>query len=313
MEAAIANVINPGDAVVSLVCGNFSERWAKIAEAFGAKVERLKVAPGQRYDLDALKQHLAADKDKKIKAVTITHNETSTGVINDLQAIAALVKGHGAISIVDAVTSFGACPLPIDEWGIDIVVCGSQKALMLPPGLGVIFFSERAWKANAECKSHRFYFDLKKYKKSIGEKTTPFTPNVSLTAGLATSLGMMKEEGTTAIYARHERMKNTLRNAMKNMGLELFVSEEAASPSITAILPPAGVTVDSIRKSLKERFKILVADGQEELKGKIFRIGHMGYVFDRDILMVIAALEAVLTDLGHDCKKTKTEKVATKA
>jgi aspartate aminotransferase-like enzyme len=302
MEAAISNVVNEGDVVISLICGVFSERWAKIAEAFGAKVERIFVEPGMPYQLDALKGRLAADKQKSIKAVTITHNETSTGVVNNLQAIAALVKEHGAISIVDAVTSFGACPLPIDEWGVDVVVTGSQKALMLPPGLGIIFFSERAWQANAACKTHRFYFDLKKAKKSLGENTTPFTPNVSLIAGLHESLRMIKEEGTAAIYARHNRMKQTLRSGLTQMGLRLFVAEDAASPSITAILPPDGVTVDSIRKSMRERFKVLTADGQEGLKGKIFRIGHMGYVFDRDVLMVLASLEAVLTDLGHNCR-----------
>ncbi|HEY9716863.1 MAG TPA: alanine--glyoxylate aminotransferase family protein [Trichormus sp.] len=302
MEAAISNIVNEGDVVISLVCGVFSERWAKIAEAFGAKVERISVEPGMPYQLDALKDRLAADKQKAIKAVTITHNETSTGVVNDLQAIAALVKEHGAVSIVDAVTSFGACPLPIDEWGVDVVVTGSQKALMLPPGLGIIFFSERAWQANAACKTHRFYFDLKKAKKSLGENTTPFTPNVSLIAGLHESLRMIKEEGTAAIYARHSRMKQTLRSGMTQMGLRLFVAEDGASPSITAILPPDGITVDSIRKSMRERFKVLTADGQESLKGKIFRIGHMGYVFDRDVLMVLASLEAVLTDLGHNCR-----------
>jgi aspartate aminotransferase-like enzyme len=310
MEAAIANIVSPGDVVVSLVCGNFSERWAKIAQSYGAAVERIVVEPGKPYAVDALRTRLQADKDKTIKAVTITHNETATGVINDLGTIASLVKAHGAISIVDAVTSFGACNVPIDEFGVDVLVCGSQKALMLPPGLAVIFFSERAWKANAECRSPRFYFDLKKYKKSIGEKTTPFTPNVSLVAGLQASLAMMKQEGMGPIFVRHERMKKALRAGLTAMGLELFVGEDAASPTITAIIPPHGLTVDSIRKSLKERFKIMVADGQEELKGKIFRIGHMGYVFDRDVLMVLSALEAVLTDLGHTCKPGAAVKAA---
>ncbi|HEY9777427.1 MAG TPA: alanine--glyoxylate aminotransferase family protein [Planktothrix sp.] len=300
MEAALSNIINPGDRVISLVCGVFSERWAKIAEAFGAQVERLSVPNGKPYSLDALQEKLDQDKEKSIKAVTITHNETSTGVVNDLQAIAALVKAHGAVSIVDAVTSFGATPLPIDQWGIDVLVCGSQKALMLPPGLAVIFFSERAWQANASCKTHRFYHDLKKYKKSVGEKSTPFTPNVSLIAGLHTALRMMKEEGTAAIFARHTRMRDALRGELAAMGLKLFVDEDAASPSITAIYPPGDLTVDSIRKSMRERFKILTADGQEELKGKIFRIGHMGYVFDRDMQMVVAALRSVLVDLGHN-------------
>jgi aspartate aminotransferase-like enzyme len=299
MEAAVANILSPGDQVVSLVCGNFSERWAKLSEAFGARVDRIVVPPGQPYSIEKLQERLSADKEKAIKAVTITHNETSTGVINDLKSITSLVRAHGAISVVDAVTSFGAVNLPIDEWGVDVLVCGSQKALMLPPGLGIIFFSERAWQANASCKSQRFYFDLKKYKKSMGEKTTPYTPNVSLVAGLHTSLRMMKAEGTAAIFARHTRMRDHLRSSLASLGLKPFVEGDAASPTITAIYPPGDLTVDSIRKSLKERFRILAADGQEELKGKIFRIGHMGYVFDRDIYMVLAALGAVVSDLGQ--------------
>ena len=268
--------------------------------------------PGSLTPLDELKKRLLADSSKSIKAVTITHNETSTGVMNDLQAISALVKEHGAISIVDAVTSFGASYIPIDDWAVDVLVCGSQKALMMPPGLAIVFFSEKAWKANAECKTHRFYFDLKRYKKSLNEKTTPFTPNVSLVAGLEASMKLMKEEGKESIFTRHQRMKKTLRDGLQGLGLSLMVDDDCASPTITAIYPPKDISVDSIRKALKEQFKIAVADGQEELKGKIFRIGHMGYVFDRDVLMVLAALKAVLTQLGHDCQKVAVVAGATK-
>ncbi len=302
MEAAIANTISPGDKVLSLICGVFGERWAKVAEAFGAEVERMNVEPGTAIDAKAVEQKLASTK---FKAVTITHNETSTGVINDLQAIVAAAKKHDALSIVDAVTSFGAVNLPIDAWDVDIVVTGSQKALMLPPGLGIIFFGKRAWEAKANCKSHSFYFDLKKYKKSLDANTTPYTPNVSLFCGLQTALKMMHEEGTEAIFARHVRLKQSLRAGLQAMGLELFVDDDAASPTITAIKPPAGITVDAIRKKLKERYRILVADGQEELKGKIFRIGHMGYAFERDVLMTLASLEATLIELGHKVEPGK--------
>lgn len=302
MEAAIANTISPGDKVLSLICGVFGERWAKVSEAFGAEVERMNVEPGTAIDAKAVEQKLASTK---YKAVTITHNETSTGVINDLQAIVAAAKKHNALSIVDAVTSFGAVNLPIDAWDVDIVVTGSQKALMLPPGLGIIFFGKRAWEAKANCKSHSFYFDLKKYKKSLDANTTPYTPNVSLFCGLQTALKMMHEEGTESIFARHVRLKQSLRAGLQAMGLELFVDDEAASPTITAIKPPAGITVDAIRKKLKERYRILVADGQEELKGKIFRIGHMGYAFERDVLMTLASLEATLIELGHKVEPGK--------
>ncbi|CAN5632437.1 alanine--glyoxylate aminotransferase family protein [soil metagenome] len=302
MEAAIANTISPGDKVLSLICGVFGERWAKVSEAFGAEVERMNVEPGTAIDAKVVEQKLASTN---FKAVMITHNETSTGVINDLQAIVAAAKKHNALSIVDAVTSFGAVNLPIDAWDVDIVVTGSQKALMLPPGLGIIFFGKRAWEAKANCKSHSFYFDLKKYKKSLDANTTPYTPNVSLFCGLQTALKMMHEEGTESIFARHVRLKQSLRAGLQAMGLELFVDETAASPTITAIKPPAGITVDAIRKKLKERYRILVADGQEELKGKIFRIGHMGYAFERDVLMTLASLEATLIELGHKVEPGK--------
>lgn len=313
MEAAIANTVNSGDEVLSLIVGVFGERWAKISEAYGAKVERVISEPGQPVDLVLLAEKLRKDKDQKIKVVTVTHNETSTGVINDLQAIAKLVRAHGALLIVDAVTSFGAVDLPVDSWEVDVLVTGSQKALMLPPGLGIIFFSERAWRVSENCKSPRFYLDLRKYKKSLEQDTTPATPNVSLVAGLRESLLMMKEDGTEKIFARHVRLQQALRSGVKALGLKLFVADEHASPTITAILPPDGISVADIRKGLKEDFRILVADGQEELKGKIFRIGHMGYVFERDILMTLASLESVLRKLGHEVTPGKAVEAASKA
>ncbi len=309
MEAAISNTISPGDRVLSLICGVFGERWAKVSEAFGADVERFVVEPGNAIDVKAVEAKLASAQ-PAFKAVTITHNETSTGVINDLKSISAIAKKHNALSIVDAVTSFGAVDLPIDAWDVDVVVTGSQKALMLPPGLGIIFFGKRAWEAKATCQSRSFYFDLKKYKKSLEANTTPYTPNVSLFCGLGTALKMMREEGTEAIFARHVGLKESLRAGLQAMGLELLVDESAASPTITSIKPPAGLTVDAIRKKLKERYRILIADGQEELKGKIFRIGHMGYVFERDVLMTLASLEATLIELGHKVEPGKAVRAA---
>ena len=305
MEAAIANTVNQGDVVLSLVLGVFSERWAKIAEAYGAQVERLSSNAGKAISVEAVRERLQADSKRSIKAVTITHNETSTGVINDLRGIVEAVREHGALSIVDGVTSFGACPLPVSRWGIDVLVTGSQKALMLPPGLSFLFVSKQAWDAYARCHTPRFYFDFAKYRQSLEANTTPFTPNVSLVAGLNASLKLMRAEGKETIFSRHESMKQAIRAGITAMGLELFVSDESASPTITAILPPPDITVDSIRKGLQERFAILVADGQDFLKGKIFRIGHMGYVFERDVLMTLSALEAVLIDLGYSLPSGK--------
>lgn len=302
MDAAIANTINAGDKVLSLVCGVFGNRWAKIAEAYGASVERISVEPGQCIDPDVVKAKLNENKDKPYKAVTITHNETSTGVINDLKAIAALCKEHGALSIVDAVTSFGAVAIPMDEWGIDVLITGSQKALMLPPGMAFVFMGERAWQASKDCKTPRFYLDLAKYKKSIDEDTTPFTPNVSFIMGMQASMKLFREEGKEKVFQRHQQLQKLLRESLTSMGLQLFAADKCASPTITSILPPNGISVADIRKEMKERFRIFVADGQESLQGKIFRIGHMGNVFERDILMTVACLKTVLGDLGYKCK-----------
>jgi len=298
MEAAIANTISPGDKVLCLITGVFGERWAKIAQAFGAQVEKLESASGTAVDLGQLANRLSADKEKSIKVVTITHNETSTGVINDLRQIAHLVRKHGALSLVDAVTSFGAIRVPIDEWLVDVLITGSQKALMLPPGLAIVFFGQRAWAAQATSKSPKFYLDLARYKKSLSANTVPFTPNVSFVMALQKSLALIKEEGINKIQTRHLTLKTMLRTGLRSMGLKLFVDDEYASPTITAILPPGKLTVADIRKGLKEDYNIIVADGQEDLQGKIFRIGHMGYVFERDILMTLSCAQAVLKKLG---------------
>ncbi len=307
LECAVANTVGAGDKVLSLICGVFGERWAKLCEAYGAQVERMNVEPGTAIDVEAVGKRVSKGD---LHAVTITHNETSTGVINDLQALCRIATENGALTLVDAVTSFGACHIPIDKWGVDVLVTGSQKALMLPPGLSMVFPGKRAWDAAAKCKSPRFYFDFQKYKKSLAQKTTPFTPNVSLVAGLEVSLRLMKEEGLDGIFDRHCKLQASLRAGLKALELSLFVDDSVASPTITSILPPKDITVDAIRKKLKERFSILVADGQEELKGKIFRIGHMGYVFERDILMTLAALEAVLIELGHSCREGKAVEAA---
>ncbi len=304
MDGAIANTVNRGDKVVSLVCGVFGERFAKIAEAYGADVTRLKADFGQPVQPDALRELLAKDTKKEIKAVTITHNETSTGVINDLETIAKIISDHGALSLVDAVTSFGATDVPIDKWKLDIVVTGSQKALMLPPGLGFAFVSDKAWQAVDRCTNPRFYLDFKKYLKSQKERTTPFTPNVSFILALTESIKMMKEEGKDNIFKRHEKLRETLRKGVRELGLKPFVEEAYASPTITSIWPPDSIDVPSIRKQLKERYRITVADGQEELKGKIFRMGHMGYVFERDLGMALYALKQIVGQTASTPVKT---------
>jgi aspartate aminotransferase-like enzyme len=188
----------------------------------------------------------------------------------------------------------------MDEWHIDVMVTGSQKALMLPPGLSIIFFGDRAWAAQATCKSPRFYLDLARCKKSLASNTTPFTPNVSFICALQKSLELIQSDGIEKVQARHFKLRAMLRGGLHAMGLKLFVDDDHASPTITAIVPPEKINVSDIRQVLKQDYSIVVADGQDDLKGKIFRIGHMGYVFERDILMTLASLQAVLKKLGYD-------------
>lgn len=299
MEAALANILNPEDKVLSLIIGNFGERLAKISETRGATVERMAVDFGQTISPAALKERLEKDVNKEIKVITLTHSETSTGCANPLKELMAIIKEHGALSVVDGVTSVGAMEVKPDEWGIDILISGSQKGFMVPPGLSFLMASERAMKAYEECKYPSFYFDFKAHKKAVEGDTTPYTPAVSLICALNVALKMMKEEGLENIFARHKRLALGLRKAIRAIGLNLFVEDDTkASYSITSILPPEGISVADIRKGLKEDFDIVVADGQNALKGKIFRMGTLGYVCERDVIGAIGALELTLQKLG---------------
>ena len=299
MEAALANILNPEDKVLSLIIGNFGERLAKISETRGATVERMAVDFGQTISPAALKERLEKDVNTEIKVITLTHSETSTGCANPLKELMAVIKEHGALSVVDGVTSVGAMEVKPDEWGIDILISGSQKGFMVPPGLSFLMASERAMKAYEECKYPSFYFDFKAHKKAVEGDTTPYTPAVSLICALNVALKMMKEEGLENIFARHKRLALGLRKAIRAIGLNLFVEDDTkASYSITSILPPEGISVADIRKGLKEDFDIVVADGQNALKGKIFRMGTLGYVCERDVIGAIGALELTLQKLG---------------
>lgn len=302
MEAAIFNLVNPGDKVLSLVIGNFSERWAKIAKMKGADVETMNFEWGGAVCPNALKERLDADVNKEIKFVTLIHNETSTGVTNDLQTLAAIIKKHGAISIVDGVTSVGAIPVKMDEWGIDVLVSGSQKGFMIPPGLAFLACSKKAWAVYEKCENPSFYFNFGAYKKSVAENTTPYTPNVSLIGALRETLAMMREEGLENIYNRHARLASMVREGVRKMGFKLFVDCDCiGSNVITAIWPPEGVSVPDIRKTLSKDYDIVVANGQGKLQDKIFRIGHLGFVSERDVITALGSLEATLKKLGCSC------------
>ncbi len=300
MEAALSNIVNQGDKVLSLVMGNFGARWVKIAQSRGAIVEKLEVELGEVIRPQDLKAKLAQDTKKEFKIVTLTHSETSTGAKNDIQTLCKIIKDHGAISVVDGVTSVGCMDVKMDEWGIDVLVSGSQKGFMIPPGLAFLAASERAWKFYEACQYPSFYFDWGAHKKAVLENTTPWTPAVNLVFGLHEALKMMKKEGLEKIYARHEKLALGLRAAVKALGLELLVKDdENASYAITSILPPRGISVPDIRSSFKNDFDIIVANGQNTLKDKMFRMGTLGFVSERDLLTAVSSLEGVLSILGY--------------
>lgn len=300
MEGALSNLVNEGDKVLSLVIGNFGARWAKIAKSLGAEVEKIEVEPGKAIDPKVLKERLDADVNKEIKIVTLTHNETSTGVTNPLKELISIIKEHGAVSVVDGVTSVGAIECKMDEWGIDVLVSGSQKGFMIPPGLAFLAASEKAFKMHEECKHPSFYFDWSAYRKSVRANSTPYTPAVNLIVALHEALKMIKKDGLENTLDRHAKHAKALRAAIKAMGLRPMVEDDSiASNAITSIYPPEGISVPDIRSTLKKDFDIEVANGQNDLKDKIFRMGTLGFVCDRDVLAAVASLEASLFKLGH--------------
>ncbi|MGE0200016.1 MAG: alanine--glyoxylate aminotransferase family protein [Candidatus Melainabacteria bacterium] len=299
-EAAIINTLNPGDTVLVLVCGVFSARWGEVAKSLGMQVETIEVPPGQANTVASLKARLDADTAKTIKMVAVTHSETSTGVQNPVAEMTALIKAHGALSLVDAVTSLGAAEFRTDDWGVDLAFSGSQKGFMIPPGLSFLTVSERAWQAHKAVKNPGFYFNFTRYKKAQDDFTTPYTPATALIIALDEALAMMEAEGLEAITARHALLRNMVRAGVGALGLKTVVNQHTeASYAVTSVTPPDGVTVDALRKGLKNDFGILVADGQKELKGRIFRIGHLGHVFPTDVLATLAALEQTLYRLGY--------------
>jgi aspartate aminotransferase-like enzyme len=298
MEAGIINFLSPGDRVLVGNNGKFGERWAKLSRAFGLQVEEITAEWGKPLNPEEFRAKLTADTEKSIKATIITHSETSTGVLNDLETINRYVKEHGeSLIVVDAVTSLGAISLPVDAWGLDVVASGSQKGYMIPPGLGFVSVSQKGWKAYETAKIPRFYLDLATYKKATDKNSSPFTPPVNLMYGLQVALHMMQAEGLEAIFARHQRLKQATRAGIAALGLPLFAPEEAASPAVTAVAP-LGVEAEQIRSIMRKQFDIALAGGQDHLKGKIFRIGHLGFACERDMLTVLAALEVTLRELG---------------
>ena len=296
MEAAVANLFSPGDKVLVINGGKFGERWLNIANAFGLDPVEVKVEWGQAVKVDVVEKQLELHPD--IQSVMIQASETSTTVLHPVKEIAKLTK-NGPLFLVDGVTAVGVLPVPLDEWGIDALVTGSQKALMLPPGLGFIALSERGWQKTKKAKLPRFYFDLNLERKNQAKGSGAFTPAVSLIFGLRASLNMMAREGFDRVYARHARMARATRAAATAMGLKLL-APDSPSPAATGIFLPKGLDADKILDYLRDQMGVILAEGQDQLKGKAIRIAHVGYMGAFDVITAIAALEMALRKFGAE-------------
>lgn len=296
METAVVNTLSPGDRVLAISGGAFGDRFANIAKTYGADVSRLDVEWGKAADPDDVRRALAADA--AIKAVLIVHNETSTGVTNPLAEIAKVVREFDKLLLVDAISSLSAVPVRTDEWGLDFVVSASQKGWMVPPALAMVSVSPRAWEAHAKAKMPRYYFDVTTAKDYLERGQTPWTPAVSVFYGLDFALGMMAKEGLENIFARHRRIGQFTRDGVKSLGLELFADERFASDTVTAVKVPEGVDGKALGKLCREEYDLVMAGGQAKLAGKIFRIGHLGFVSQEDVKAALDVLAKALPRAG---------------
>ena len=296
MEASVANLFSPGEKVLVINGGKFGERWFNIANAFGLNPIELKVEWGRAVNVADVERQLKAHPD--IQGVMIQASETSTTVLHPVKEIAKLTK-NGPLFLVDGVTAVGVVPLPLDEWGIDVLVTGSQKALMLPPGLGFIALSDRAWEKTKTAKLPRFYFDLNLERKNQQKGSGAFTPAVSLIFGVRASLAMMQREGLDNVYARHDRLCRATRAAAKALGLKLL-APDSPSPAATGIYLPEGIDADAVLEYLRDKMNVVLAEGQDQLKGKAIRIAHIGYMGGFDVITAIAALEMALRKFGAE-------------
>jgi aspartate aminotransferase-like enzyme len=296
MEAAVANLLSAGDTALTIQAGKFGERWTEICSSYGINAEPLDVEWGRAVDPKEIERMLKANP--KIKAVFATLCETSTGVANDIEAIGKVVKDSPAALVVDAISGLGAIDLKTDAWSCDAVVCGSQKGLMLPPGLGFVSFSPKAWELAESSRCPKYYFDLKEAKKAYDKTDTPFTPAITLIIALNETLKMLKQDGLENVFARHRKMAEATRKAVKALGLELF-APTAASDVVTAVNVPQGIDGEKLVKVMRDSHGITIAGGQSELKGKVFRIAHMGFIEEFDIIAGIVCLEKVLAQMGY--------------
>jgi aspartate aminotransferase-like enzyme len=294
MEASVANLFSPGDKVLVINGGKFGERWLNIANAFGLSPIELEVEWGQAVKVDTVEKQMKAHPD--LKGVMIQASETSTTVLHPVKEIAKLTT-NGPLFLVDGVTAVGVVSIPLDEWGLDVLVTGSQKAMMLPPGLGFIALSDRAWERTKQAKLPRFYFDLNLERKNQQKGSGAFTPAVSLIFGARASLEMMQREGLDRVYARHARMSRATRAAATALGLKLL-APDSPSPAATGVYLPDGIDADQVLDYLRDHMNITLAEGQDQLKGKVIRIAHVGYMGAFDVITAVAALEMVLRKFG---------------
>lgn len=296
MESAVVNFLSPGDKVITVEAGKFGERWTEICRAYGIECDVVKAEWGTAVKPEQIRERITASE-TPVKAVFTTLCETSTGVATDIRGIGEIVKKSGAILVVDAISGLGAIDLKADEWGCDVVVSGSQKGLMLPPGLGFVSVSEKAWKAAESSTCPKYYLNLKEAKKAYAKTDTPWTPAIGLIVALNEVLTVLKAEGLETIFSRHHKLAEATRSAMKGLGLELFAKDY--SDVVTAVKVPAGIDGEKLVKVMRDIHGVTIAGGQSELKGKVFRIAHMGYMDEFDIIIGISCLEKVLAQAGY--------------
>ncbi len=298
MESSIVNCFCTGDKVIVCENGKFGERMVELANAYG--LNPIVLSYGWRSCINPQDIADALEENPDVRGVIVTQSETSSGVLNDVKTIGDIVKDYPeCVFIVDSITGIGAVEMRADEWHIDCVMTGSQKGLMLPPGLAACTVSKKAWKAYDRSNLPKYYFDWGKYKKNLEKDTTPFTPAVSLMIGLAESLKLIREEGIDAVIARHAKLAEATRKGVEALGLELFAPEEGRGNAVTPVVVPDGIDGKELVNIMKNKYGVTIAGGQADYAGKIFRVGHLGYVGSFDVITVLAALEMALAELGY--------------
>ena len=308
MEAAVSNLLSKGDKALVVRGGKFGERWGEICKAYGIKFVPIDVEWGRAVDPRRIQEALTSDP--SIRVVYTQATETSTGVVHPIKEIGGVLREcDGTLLVVDAITGIGVFDMPMDQWGLDVVISGSQKALMLPPGLAFAALSEKAWKSVERSNLPKYYFDFKRELKAIQKNQSAYTPAISLMVGLREALRLIQQEGLAQVFRRHERLARATRAAVKALGLDLF-APEAPSPALTAVKVPEGIDGLKLQELFFERFGITVAEGQDRAKGKIIRIAHLGYYDRLDMVMVISALEMLLQEMGHRFELGKGVKAA---